>query len=192
MTPDFSSEKAKNIEKRWYALRAISGKEQKVRELLEAEIKNTDMGNYVFRVLIPTEKVYTTRNGKKTIKERPLMSGYVFVEAKLTGEVEFELRTTTNVIDFVRTREKNPRPEPVRDSEIMRLLKSVDEQNERGEDEENDYIVGEAIKVTNGPFNGFEGKIEEVNRERRTLKVMVKVFGRETPLELDNSQVERV
>ncbi len=177
--------------KRWYVLRAISGKEGKVKEILDAAIKNTDLGNYVFQVLIPTEKVYTTRNGKKVLKEKNLYSGYVFVEADLQGEVINQLVNTTNVIDFIRGREKDRRPEPIRESEVARMLGAADEQQESDDDVLNDFIVGETVKVNFGPFNGFTGEIEEVNREKRKLKVMVKVFGRKTPLELDNSQVER-
>jgi len=177
--------------KRWYVLRAISGKEGKVKEMLDAAIKNTDLGNYVFQVLIPTEKVYTTRNGKKVLKEKNLYSGYVFVEADLQGEVINQLVNTTNVIDFIRGREKDRRPEPIRESEVARMLGAADEQQESDDDVLNDFIVGETVKVNFGPFNGFTGEIEEVNREKRKLKVMVKVFGRKTPLELDNSQVER-
>lgn len=185
------ADEKRTLEKRWYALRAISGKEQKVKEMLEAEIRNSDLGKYVSKVLLPTEKVYTTRNGKKVLKERTLMSGYIFVEAILTGEVEFELKTTTNIIDFVRNRNVPPTPEPVRESEINRMLGAADDQQERDEEGINDYVVGEKVKVSSGPFSGFIGEIKEVNRDKRTLKVMVKVFGRETPLELENSQVER-
>lgn len=177
--------------KRWYVLRAISGKETKVKEILDASMKNTDLGNYVSQVLIPTEKVYATRNGKKVLKERNLYSGYVFVEAELTGEVVNTLVNTTNVIDFVRGRDKDRRPEPIRDSEVARMLGAADEQQETEDAVANDFIVGETVKVNYGPFSGFTGEIEEVNREKRKLKVMVKVFGRKTPLELDNSQVER-
>ena len=177
--------------KRWYVLRAISGKEAKVKEILDASMKNTDLGKYVFQVLIPTEKVYTTRNGKKVLKERNLYSGYVFVEANLTGEVVNTLVNTTNVIDFIRGRDKDRRPEPIRESEVARMLGAADEQQETEDAVVNDFIVGETVKVNYGPFNGFTGEIEEVNREKRKLKVMVKVFGRKTPLELDNSQVER-
>jgi transcriptional antiterminator NusG len=177
--------------KRWYVLRAISGKEAKVKEILDAAIKNTDLGKYVSQVLIPTEKVYTTRNGKKVLKEKNLYSGYVFVEADLQGEVVHELVNTTNVIDFLRGREKGSAPEPIRESEVARMLGAADEQQIGDDDVLNDFIVGEMVKVNFGPFNGFTGEIEEVNREKRKLKVMVKVFGRKTPLELDNSQVER-
>ena len=180
-----------NIEKKWYALRTISGKEQKVKQLLEAEIKNSDLGHYVSQVLLPTEKVYVTRGNKKVVKEKTRMSGYIFVEAVLTGEIEYERRNTTDIIDFVRNRENPPKPEPVREAEINRMLGAADDVIEGVDEGVNDYMVGEEVKVISGPFNGFIGEIEDVNREKRTLKVMVKVFGRKTPLELENSQVER-
>lgn len=175
----------------WYVLRAISGKEAKVKEVLDAAIRNTDLGNYVFQVLIPTEKVLAVRNGKKVIKEKNLYSGYVFVEADLQGEVMHELRNTTNVIDFLGGRGKGSKPEPLRQSEVMRMLGTADEYIDLTDDDANDYMVGESVKVNYGPFSGFVGEIEEVNREKKTLKVMVKIFGRKTPLELENSQVER-
>ena len=186
-----SSKSMAEEKKRWYVLRAISGKEAKVKEILDASMKNTDLGKYVSQVLIPTEKVYATRNGKKVLKERNLYSGYVFVEAILTGEVVNTLVNTTNVIDFIRGRDTDRRPEPIRESEVARMLGAADDQQETEDAVANDFIVGETVKVNFGPFSGFTGEIEEVNREKRKLKVMVKVFGRKTPLELDNSQVER-
>ena len=178
------------FKKAWYVLRAISGKEAKVKEVLDGAIRNTGLGNYVFQVLIPTEKVMSVRNGKKVVKEKNLYSGYVFVECILTGEVLYELRNTTNVIDFLRGRGKNAAPEALRESEVLRMMGTADEMIDPT-DEGNDYMVGETVKVTFGPFSGFSGTIEEVNRERKKLKVMVKIFGRKTPLELENSQVER-
>lgn len=178
--------------KRWYVLRAISGKEGKVKEVLDATVRNTDLGLYVSQVVIPTEKVYTTRNGKKVVKERNLYPGYVFVEAQLTGDVIYALRNTANVIDFLHGKEKNGMPEPIRESEVARMLGTADEQSSAGFDTQNDFLEGETVKVTYGPFSDFTGVVKEVNREKRKLTVMVKVFGRETPLELDNSQVERV
>lgn len=177
--------------KLWYVLRAISGKEAKVKEILDAQMKNTDLGNHLFQVLIPTEKVLTVRGGKKVIKEKNLYSGYVFIEADLTGEVIHHLVNTSNVIDFLRGRGKDAKPESLRQAEVMRMLGTADEMLEVTDDDFNSYMVGETVKVTNGPFSGFSGRIEEVNREKKKLKVMVKVFGRSTPLELDNSQVER-
>lgn len=178
--------------KAWYVLRAISGKEAKVKEVLDAQIRNTDLGKYVFQVLIPTEKVLTVRGGKKVIKEKNLYSGYVFIEAILHGEVMHELRNTTNVIDFLRGKGKGAQPEALRQSEVQRMLGMADEMADVTVDSINDYIVGESVKVIVGPFNGFTGEIEEVDREKKKLKVMVKIFGRKTPLELENSQVERV
>lgn len=181
---------AEELKKAWYVLRAISGKEAKVKEILDGAIRNTGLGNYVFQVLIPTEKVMSVRNGKKVVKEKNLYSGYVFVECILTGEVLYELRNTTNVIDFLRGRGKNAAPEALRESEVLRMMGTADEMIDTTDDG-NDYMVGETVKVTFGPFNGFSGTIEEVNREKKKLKVMVKIFGRKTPLELENSQVER-
>lgn len=178
--------------KAWYVLRAISGKEAKVKEVLDAQIRNTDLGKYVFQVLIPTEKVLTVRGGKKVIKEKNLYSGYVFIEAILQGEIMHELRNTTNVIDFLRGKGKDAKPEPLRQSEVQRMLGMADEMADMTVDSLNDYIVGESVKVIVGPFDGFTGEIEEVDREKKKLKVMVKIFGRKTPLELENSQVERV
>ncbi len=181
---------AEELKKAWYVLRAISGKEAKVKEILDGAIRNTGLGNYVFQVLIPTEKVMSVRNGKKVVKEKNLYSGYVFVECILTGEVLYELRNTTNVIDFLRGRGKNAAPEALRESEVLRMMGTADEMIDTTDDG-NDYMVGETVKVTFGPFSGFSGTIEEVNREKKKLKVMVKIFGRKTPLELENSQVER-
>ena len=163
------------IEKKWYVLRAISGKEAKVKEYLEADIKNSDLGEYVSQVLIPTEKVYQVRNGKKIVKERSYLPGYVLVEAALVGEVSHHLRNTPNVIGFLGGSDK---PVPLRQSEVNRILGTVDELQETGED-------------LNVPYSGFSGIIEEVNSEKKKLKVMVKIFGRKTPLELGFMQVEK-
>ncbi len=180
------------VKKAWYVLRAISGKEAKVKEVLDAAIKNTDLGLYVEQVLIPTQKVYTTRNGKKVLKERNLYPGYVFVEAKLTGEVIYELRNTTNVIDFLRGRAKNSDPMALREIEVKRMLGTADDMRQPVADAVDNYLVGESVKVTVGPFSGFSGVIKEVNSDRKKIKVEVKIFGRPTDLELENSQVERV
>lgn len=176
--------------KAWYVLRAISGKEAKVKEILDAQMRNTDLGQHLFQVVIPTEKVMTVRNGKKVIKEKNLYSGYVFIEAELTGEVMYILKNTSNVIDFLAGRAKGSAPEALRESEVKRMLGAADELVDLAE-EGNDFVVGETVKVGSGPFSGFVGTIEEVNREKKKLTVMVKIFGRKTPLELENSQVER-
>ena len=175
----------------WDVLRAISGKEAKVKEVLDAAIRNTDIGKFVSQVLIPTEKVYSTRNGKKVLKERTLYSGYVFVKANLTGEVIYELRNTTNVIDFLRGREKGSKPVPLRESEVMKMLGTADDMREPQTGSEDTYLVGEIVKVNVGPFSGFSGVIKEVMNDKKKIKVEVKIFGRPTDLELENSQVER-
>ncbi len=179
------------VSKKWYVLRAISGKEAKVKEVLDAQIKNTDLGKNLFQVLIPTEKVLTTRNGKKVVKERTLYSGYVFIQAALTGEVIYELRNTTNVIDFLRGRAKDSKPEALQEEEVMRMLGVADKVLEPAEEEMIEFMIGEPVKVIYGPFNGFQGTVREINTEKRKLKVEVKIFGRPTDLELEYSQVEK-
>ncbi len=176
------------IEKKWYVLRAVSGKESKVKEYLDVDIKNSNLSEYVSQVLIPTEKVYQVRNGKKVVKERCYLPGYVLVEAALVGEVAHHLRNTPNVIGFLGGSDN---PVPLRQSEVSRILGTVDELQEGGEDISIPYTIGETVKVTVGPFSGFSGLIEEVNGEKRKLKVMVKIFGRKTPLELGFMDVEK-
>ena len=176
------------IEKKWYVLRAVSGKEAKAKEFIEAEMRNTSLGEYVSQVLIPTEKIYQVRNGKKIVKERSYLPGYVLVEAALVGEVAHHLRNITNVIGFLGGQEH---PVPLRQSEVNRILGTVDELQEVSEDVNVPYTVGETVKVAVGPFSGFSGIIEEVNSEKKKLKVMVKIFGRKTPLELGFMQVEK-
>ena len=177
-----------DIQKKFYVLRDISGKENKVREYLEAELKNTDLGEYVSQVLIPTEKTFTVRNGKKVMKERAYLPGYVLVEAALVGEVAHRLRNIPNVIGFLGGSDN---PVPLRPSEVNRILGTVDEFQEQQEEMDIQFYVGEHVKVTFGPFSGFSGLIEEVNTEKKKLKVMVKIFGRKTPLELGYMQVEK-
>ena len=173
------------IEKKWYVLRAVSGKESKVKEYLDADIKNSDLSEYVSQVLIPTEKVYQVRNGKKIVKERSYLPGYVLVEAALVGEVAHHLRNTPNVIGFLGGLDH---PVPLRQSEVNRILGTVDELQESGEDLNIPYTVGETVKVSVGPFSGFSGLIEE---DRSKLKVIVVIFGRKTLLELSFTQVTK-
>lgn len=175
---------------KWYVLRAISGKESKVKEYIELEARNSaDFGQFVSQVLIPTEKVYQVRNGKKVLKERSYLPGYVLVEANLVGEIQHRLRNTPNVLGFLS--EKNNEPIPVRESEINRILGKVDELLETEVEMAVPFYVGEIVRVVFGPFNGFSGEIEEVMNEKKKLKVMVMVFGRKTPLELGFTQVEK-
>ena len=176
--------------KKWYVLRAIGGKEKKVKEYIENEIANGDLKGFVDQVLIPTEKVYQIRNGKKISKERNFFPGYVLIEAELVGEVAHTLRNFPNVIGFLGDT-KGGDPVPMRQSEVNRILGRVDELAENDEELNIPFVVGETVKVIDGPFNGFNGTIEEINEEKKKLQVMVKIFGRKTPLELSFMQVEK-
>jgi len=172
----------------WYVLRAVSGKEAKVKEYIEAEIKhNALLTSHVSQVIIPMEKHASLRNGKRVIKEKISLPGYVFVEASLVGDVAHTLRFTPNVLGFLGGLDN---PSPVPQSDINRMLGNAEE-TELVDDVNIPYVVDETVKVTDGPFSGFNGVIEEVNTEKRKLKVMVKIFGRKTPLELGFMQVEK-
>ena len=179
-----------SVEKKWYVVRAISGKEGKVKEYLQSEIDRLVYQNFISNILIPTERVFQIRNGKKISKERNYFPGYVLVEASLVGEIPHMIKNVPNVIGFLGA-EKGGEPLPLRISEVNRILGKVDELAEQGEFVNIPYIIGETVKVIDGPFNSFSGVIEEINEEKKKLKVMVKIFGRKTPLELGFMQVEK-
>lgn len=178
-------------EKKWFVLRTVGGKERKAREYIESEIRRLKLENNVFQVLIPTERVYQVKNGKKVSTERIFYPGYIFVEAILEGETVHILRNVPNVAGFL-SESKGGDPVPLRPAEVHRMLGHIDKLSEsQGEEIANPFFVGEPIKVIDGPFNGFSGTIEEVNEEKKKLKVMVKIFERKTPLELNFVQVEK-
>ena len=177
------------MKKRWYVLRTIGGKEKKVKEYIENEIASLGLQDYVSQVLVPAEKVYQVRNGKKYSSERNLYPGYVLIEAALVGEIPHILRDITNVIGFL-GETKGGDPVPMRQAEVNRILGTVDELAEQPEEISIPYFVGESVKVTDGPFNGFTGVIEEVNSDKKRLKVIVKIFGRKTPLKRAGQPVE--
>ena len=174
--------------KNWYVLKAVSGKEAKVKEYIEAELKHNDfLADKVAQVLIPMEKHATQRNGKRVVKEKVALPGYVFVEAEMVGDVAHTLRFMPNVLGFLGGLDN---PSPVKQSDINRMLGNAEE-TEIQEDVNIPYLIGDSVKVTDGPFSGFSGIIEEVNTEKRKLKVMVKIFGRKSPLELGFMQVAK-
>lgn len=175
-------------EKKWYVVRAISGKEKKAKEYIESEMAKRGWSNDVPTVLIPTEQVVSIRNGKKVVKDRNYFPGYVIIEADLRDEIIPVIQNIPNVLDFLREREG--KPIPMRQSEINRILGKMDEQVD-GIEAMDRFIVGESVKVIDGPFNSFSGIVEEANDEKKKLKVTVKIFGRRTPLELNYSQVEK-
>ncbi len=177
------------IAKKWYVVRALSGKEKKVKEYLDMEISRLELSDQISQVLIPTEKVYQVRNGKPVHKERNFFPGYILIHAALDGEVEHIIRGVTGVIGFLGT--KDGKAIPLRSDEVSRILGKVDELAESNEEITVPYYIGEPVKVIDGPFNGFSGVIEEVYDEKKKLKVMVTIFGRKTPLELRFMQVEK-
>jgi transcriptional antiterminator NusG len=174
--------------KKWYVVRAISGNEKKVKIYLESEINRLHLQDSISQILIPTEKVYLVRNGKKVSKERSYLPGYVLIEAVLTGEIPHIIRNIPGVLGFLGSKDQ---PVPLRQAEVNRILGKVDELSEQGAEFSIPYIVGETVTVTDGPFNSFSGVIEEINEEKKKLKVMVKIFGRKTPLELSFTQVAK-
>ena len=175
-------------EKRFYVLRAVSGTEQKVKEQIEAEMKLTSLGQYVSQVLIPTEKIVSQRNGKKVIKERPYLPGYVLIEAVLVGDVAHTLRNMTNVIGFLGAK-RGGEPEPLKRSEVEQILGRADQMADSEGVYEIDLYVGDVVRIIDGAFANYEATVEEVTPEKQKLRVMVKMFGRKTPLELSYSQV---
>ena len=179
-----------NNVKKWYVVRAVSGQENKVKNYIETEINRLGMADYISQVLVPTEKVVQVRDGKKISKDRVYFPGYVMIEANLTGEIPHIIKSITGVIGFL-GETKGGDAVPLRQSEVNRMLGKVDELSVKTDNVSIPFTVGETIKVVDGPFNGFNGTVEKVNEEKRKLEVMVKIFGRKTPVELGYMQVEK-
>lgn len=196
-------------ETKWYVLRAISGQEKKVKTYMENEIARQGVADAVPQILIPTEKIYEIRKGKKVIREKNLFPGYIMIEADLAGEVSHILTSTPGVIGFLQTMNEEieetkieggktkkvkvvvKKPMPLSQSEVNRILGKVDELTESEGTMATNYMVGESVKVINGPFNGFIGIIEEVMEDKKKIKVTVKIFGRKQPVELNFGEVEK-
>lgn len=172
---------------KWYVVRAISGQEKKVKAYIENELERAGLSEFVPQVLIPMEKVYQIKNGKKTSKERSFYPGYILIQANLVGEVGPLIKAINGIVGFLGGDE----PVPLRQNEVSRILGTVDEHADKGETAIEPFIEGETVKVIDGPFSGFSGTIEEVYEEKKKLKVMVKIFGRRSPLELNYVQVEK-
>ncbi len=177
-------------DKKWYSLRVISGKERKIKERIDFEIQQSNWNDIISQVLVPTEKVYKIRNGKKVISERNILPGYILVEAisaKFSTEMVQVIANIPNVIHFL----GKETPIPMRQAEANRLLGKADESQDAGEPLIEPFIVGETVKIIDGPFSEFVGDIQEVNEEKKKLKVIVKIFGRGTEVELNFRQVEK-
>jgi transcription termination/antitermination protein NusG len=168
--------------KKWYVIRAVSGQENKVKSYIETEISKHGMSDYISQVLVPTEKVVQVRDGKKISKDKVYFPGYVIIEANLSGEIPHIIKSITGVIGFL-GEVKGGEPVPLRLSEVNRMLGKVDELAVNTDTQAIPFTNGETVKVVDGPFNGFNGTIEKINEEKRKLEVMVKIFGRKTPLE---------
>lgn len=176
---------------KWYSLRVISGKEKKIKERIDLEVERSNWSSFIFQVIVPTEKVYKIRNGKKVIQERNLLPGYILIEAtdgKLNGDVAKIISDIPNVIHFL----GKETPLPMTQAEANRLLGKVDESAEAGETMVEPFLIGETVKIIDGPFSDFVGDIQEVNEEKKKLKVIVKIFGRGTEVELNFMQVEKI
>lgn len=177
---------------KWYVLKTISGQELKIKTYIEKEIEYNKLQDFVGQIIVPMEKVIQMRNGKRVQKEKVHYPGYVMIEANLQGEVPHLIKSIPGVISFL-SATKGGAPIPMRQSEVNRMLGRVDE---LAESDENlmkiPYLVGETVKVIDGPFNGFNGTIEKINEDKRKLEVMVLIFGRRTPLELSFMQVEKI
>jgi len=177
--------------KKWYVVRAISGQENKVKAYIETEISRAGLSDYVSQILVPTEKVIQVKDGKKISKEKIYFPGYIMIEATLVGEVPHVIKSISGVVGFL-GEVKGGDPVPLRMSEVNRMLGKVDELSLQEDVQNIPFSVGETVKVIDGPFNGFNGTIEKINEEKRKIEVMVKIFGRRTPLELSFMQVEKV
>ncbi|HET8809988.1 MAG TPA: transcription termination/antitermination protein NusG [Flavobacteriaceae bacterium] len=177
--------------KKWYVVRSVSGQENKIKDYIEKEISYQGLEDYIEQILVPTEKVVQIRNGKKFNKERIYFPGYIMIQANLSGEIPHIIKGINGVIGFL-GETKGGDPVPLRKSEVNRMLGKVDELSVKTDNVAIPFTIGETIKVIDGPFNGFNGTVEKINEEKRKLEVMVKIFGRKTPLELSYMQVEKV
>jgi len=176
--------------RKWYSLRVISGKERKIKERIELEIKRAGWDDVVTQVLVPSEKVYKIRNGKKVILERNILPGYILLEAdpnRFSAEIVQGIANMPNVIHFL----GRQAPIPMQESEANRMLGKVDDSQGLVESMVEPFIEGEMVKIIDGPFNDFVGDIKEINEEKKKLKVIVKIFGRGTEVELNFMQVEK-
>lgn len=178
-----------NDVRKWYVLRTFSGREKKVKKYLEQEVERLDLEDRLEEILIPTEKVFEMRRGKKRSREKRFFPGYILLHAFLDSSLLHLIDNTPNVIGFLTS--GNSGPVPLRPDEVNRILGRMDEAREAGEQPEIPYTVGDAVNVIDGPFSDFSGFVEEVYPEKMKVKVMVSIFGRKTPLELDYLQIEK-
>ena len=170
----------------WYAIHTYSGYEEKVAESIQQRVESVDMADKIFGVLVPKAKQMEIKNGKRKIVEKKIFQGYVLVEMKMTEDAWFIVRNTPGVTGFVGT---GTDPTPVSDAEISKIKKRMGVEDPK---HHIDYQIGEVVNITDGPFKGFDGAINEIDTQKGKIKVLVSMFGRETPVELDALQVKKV
>lgn len=173
-------------EKKWYVVHILSGHENKVKSYIESEVVRLNLEEKITNVLVPSEEVTEMKNGKKKLKNKIFFPGYILVEMVVDKDTTHLISNTPGITHFVGSKNK---PQPLRPDEIKRILGRVDEAKHR-DLLEVPFSVGDPIKVIDGPFTDFTGVVKEVNDEKNKLKVMVSIFGRSTPVELDFLQVE--
>lgn len=177
------------MSKKWYVVQAYSGFEKNVQRTLEERIAREEMGDYFGQILVPVEKVVDIRNGRKTISERKSYPGYVLVEMEMTDDSWYLVKSTPRVSGFIGGTANKPMPISQREVEI--ILQQVQTGSEKPKPKV-EFEVGQQIRVNEGPFADFNGVVDEVNYERNKLRVSVQIFGRETPVELEFGQVEKI
>jgi len=173
-------------QKAWYAIHTYSGYEEKVAESIRQRADSLDMKDKIFQSLVPKEKMIEVKNGKRKVVEKKIFQGYVLVEMKLSEESWYIVRNTPGVTGFVGSGDA---PTPVSDEEIEKIMKRMGRQDPK---HKIDFTIGEVVSITDGPFKGFDGAISEIDEAKGKLKVLVNMFGRETPVELDGLQVKKV
>ena len=176
-----------NSNANWYVVRVFSGHENKVKNLIEAEIRDDEaLSSRIFEVLVPTEKVFEVKDGKKKTKIKNFLPGYILIQADLDNKVKDFIINSVSVMGFLG--EKN-KPNPLQPDEVKRIVGRISKCDE-SERTETIFRAGDYVKIIDGPFNNFSGHVQEVNEEKMKIKVMVSVFGRKTPVEIDFVQAE--
>lgn len=174
------------MSKKWYVVHTYSGYENKVKTNLEKRVDSMGMQDKIFRVLVPVEEQIEVKNGKKKAVERKIFPGYVLVEMIVTDDSWYVVRNTPGVTGFVGAGTK---PIPLRESEVEALLKQMGIEDTK---QKIDIEKGQNVKVISGPFEDFVGKVVEINQDKQKLKVLISMFGRETPIELEFNQIEKM
>jgi transcription termination/antitermination protein NusG len=178
---------------KWYVIKTVTNKEKKCKEQIDSEISQHGYNTHVNQVVIPMEKIYHVRNGKKVASERNHYPGYILIETDplIIGELTVMLKGINFVSGFLGADDKSKEPVALRPSEVTRILGKMDELANADETVLGKYFIGERVKLIDGPFNSFIGKVTDVNEDKKKLKLNVKIFGRETPLEVNYSQVTK-